>query len=362
VEISFNQDAFSIAAISFLKGGPAAASKITMPSIGVHADLERLQKRWILGAVAIAIALHLVVAGALGWYKIPGMEVPYNHSAPTGPFTVKRIEINPAALKAQQEDPIAKLPVAEPPKNPSQFNLDPNSIERALQAPQPALATPSVPEPNKVIAASDLSRGLPFAESDSSKISAEIARVDPAADSGPSTSSKLAEQLISNNSGAAQAGVAGGAPLSGNGAGKLPGFADLAPSFQASGPDLSKLPEPILLRLPSDVLFDFDSGTLKPEANALLSQAVALIMKYPEADVHIDGYSDSFGKPEYNTTLSQQRAEAVQAWLQDRIAQATYKFHSQGHGSANYVVSESGSIEQQQQNRRVEILIQATKP
>jgi len=86
-----------------------------------------------------------------------------------------------------------------------------------------------------------------------------------------------------------------------------------------------------------------------------------MITKYPEADIHIDGYSDSFGKQDYNVTLSQQRAEAVQAWLQQRIAQAAYKFHSTGHGSTNYVVSASGSIDQQQPNRRVEILIQATK-
>jgi OmpA-OmpF porin, OOP family len=335
-----------------------------MPTIGVHADLERLQKRWILGALGIAFVIHLVLAWALGWYKIPGMEVPFNHSQPTGPFTVKRIEINPDALKSQQDDPISKLPVAEPPKNPAQFNLDPNLVEKALQTPQPALATPSVPEPNKVIAASDLSHGLPFAESDSAKISAEIARVEPTAGGGPLTSSKLAEQLISANSGHDQSGMATGAPLTGNGTavGKLPGFAELAPGFKATSPNLSNLPEPVLLRLPSDVLFDFDSAQLKPEADALLSQAIGLITKYPEADVHIDGYSDSFGKPDYNSTLSQQRAEAVQTWLQQRIAQATYKFHSLGHGSANYVVSAQGSIEQQQPNRRVEILIQALKP
>ena len=94
---------------------------------------------------------------------------------------------------------------------------------------------------------------------------------------------------------------------------------------------------------------------------ALLSQAVGLITKYPQADVHIDGYTDSFGKPDYNVTLSQQRAAAVQAWLRERIAQEAYKFHSQGHGSSDYVVSAQGSIEQQQPNRRVEILIQALK-
>ena len=334
-----------------------------MPLIGVHADLESANKRWIIGALGLALVLHLVLAWALGWYKIPGLEVPFHHSQPTGPFTVKRIEINPAALKSQQDDPIARLPVVEPPKNPAQFNLDPNLVEKALQTPQPTLATPSVPEPSKVIAATDLNQGLPFVESDSAKISAEIARVEPTTSGGPLTSSKLAEDLISANSGTTQAGVASGAPATGNGtAGTLPGFAQLAPGFHANNPNLSNLPEPILLRLPSDVLFDFDSAKLKPEADALLSQAIGLITKYPEADIHIDGYSDSIGKPDYNLTLSQQRAEAVQAWLRDRVAQKAYQFRSQGHGSANYVVSAQGTIQQQQPNRRVEILIQALKP
>ncbi len=333
-----------------------------MPQLGVHAEAERLQKRWILGAVGIAVVFHAGVAGALGLYRIPGMEIPSSHSAPTGPFTVKRIEINPDAFKSQREDPIAKLPAAEPPQNPSQFNLDANQIEKALQTPQPALATPSVPEPNKVIAASDLTPAQPMVQSDAAEMTAEIAKVDPASASGPITSSKLAEQLINSSAGAAQPGAASGAQATGNGtAGKLPGFADLAPSFKPAGPNLSALPDPILLRLPSDVLFDFDSANLKPEADGLLSQAIGLITKYPEADIHIDGYSDSFGKQDYNSTLSQQRAEAVQAWLQTRIAQAAYKFHSTGHGSTNYVVSSTGSIEAQQPNRRVEILIQATK-
>ena len=333
-----------------------------MPSIGVQTDIERLQKRWVLGALCIAFVIHVGVAGALGWYKIPGMEVPFNHSQPTGPFTIKRIEVNPDALKSQEEDPISKLPAAEPPKNPAEFNLDTNLVEKALQAPQPALAMPSVPESNKVIAATDLSQGLPFAESDSSKITAEIAKVEPAASGGPITSTKLAEDLISANSGPIQSGTSGGSPISGSGTtGKLPGFAELAPTFKAAQ-SVANLPDPVLLRLPSDVLFDFDSAKLKPEADGLLSQAVALVTKYPEADVHIDGYSDSFGATDYNSSLSQQRAEAVQAWLQTRVVQSTYKFHSLGHGSANYIVSPQGSIEQQQPNRRVEILIQATKP
>jgi OOP family OmpA-OmpF porin len=334
-----------------------------MSTIGIQAALERAQKRWIFGALALALLLHLFLAWALGWYKIIGLEVPFDHSTPTGPFTVKRIEINPDSLKVDQPDPIAKLPAAEPPKNPAEFNLDPHLVEKALQAPLPALAAPSVPEPGKVIAATDLNQGLPLVESDSAKISAEISKVQPdAISTGPVTSSKLAQDLISSTTGPVQAGTPSGAPVGGNGmTGTLPGFAELAPGFRTSGPNLSNLPEPVLLRLPSDVLFDFDSAKLKPEADPLLTKAIGLITKYPQADIQIDGYSDSFGKPDYNLTLSQQRAEAVQAWLRDHITRDGYKFHSQGHGSTNFVVSIQGSIEQQQPNRRVEILIQALK-
>jgi outer membrane protein OmpA-like peptidoglycan-associated protein len=326
--------------------------------------VERTQKRWVFGAIGLAVLLHIMLAGALGWYKIPGLETPFfDHTAPTGPFTVKRIEINPDSLKAQQDDPIARLPVAEPPKNPSQYNLDPNLVGKALQTPLPSLSTPSVPEPNKVIASTDLSQTLPFVESDTAKITVDISKVQPGASSGPVVSSKLAQDLISATPGTNQAGVASGAPVTGDGtSGKLPGFAALVPSFQTTKPNLNNLPEPVLLRLPSDVLFDFDSARLKPEADPLLTQAIGLITKYPEADVQIDGYSDSFGKSDYNQTLSRQRSEAVQAWLQEHISQGGYKFHSQGHGSANYVVSSTGTIEQQQPNRRVEILIQALKP
>lgn len=334
-----------------------------MPLAAIQAASERAQKRWIFAAIAIAIVLHLFLAGALGLYKIVGLEVPFDHSPPTGPFTVKRIEINPEALKPDRPDPSTRLPAAEPPKNPSEFNLDPHLVEKALQAPLPALTAPAVPEPNKVIAATDLSQGLPLVEFDSAKVSAEISQVEPAAlNSGPMTSSKMAQDLISSISGAPQPGVANGAPVgSAAAAGKLPGFAELAPGFKTSAPTLSNLPEPILLRLPSDVLFDFDSAKLKPEAEPLLSKAIGLITQYPVADIQIDGYSDSFGKPDYNVTLSQQRAQAVQAWLAGHISQGTYKYHSLGHGSSNFIVSAQGSIDQQQPNRRVEIVIQAQK-
>ena len=320
---------------------------------------ERTQKRWLLGAVGLAVLLHGGVAGALGFYHLHGVEIPSDHTNPTGPFTVKRIEISPDALKSDQSDPTAKLPQPEPPKNPAAFNLDPNLVEKALQAPLPKLSAPAVPEPERVIASTDLSRDLPFTESDSAKMSAEIDKVQPStATAAPAISSQLAQDVISDSAGLPHPGTTPAAVTATAG---VPGFGDLAAGFKPGNPAVSNLPDPVLLRLPSDVLFDFDSAVLKPEASTLLSQAVGLITKNPAADVQIDGYSDSIGKTDYNLTLSEQRAQAVQAWIQDRVGQTGYKFRSQGHGSSNYVVPATGSIEAQQPNRRVEILIQALR-
>ena len=335
-----------------------------MPSAHAHAyeDAQRIQKRWILGALGIALAIHLVAAWAMGWYKIPALRIPALEPK-HAPFVVKQIEINPDSLKPQTvQDPIKNLPAANAPANPAAFAIDPTPVDRVLQAPQPQLAMPTVPEPNKVIAATDLTKGVPMIENDTEKVSAEIAKVDPAASSGPVSSAKLAQDLINSNVGTPQPGNPSGEPVHGNGdAGQLPGFAALAPSFRQSDTALKDLPQPVLLRLPADVLFDFDSAQLKTAADPLLSQAIVLITKYPQADVHVDGYSDSFGKADYNQTLSQQRAESVEGWLQQRITQASYTFHSLGHGSADYIVPATGSIDQQQPNRRVEILIQAMK-
>jgi outer membrane protein OmpA-like peptidoglycan-associated protein len=326
-------------------------------------NAERLQKRWILGALGIALAIHLVAAWAMGWYRIPAMTIPALVPKPA-PFAVRQIQVNPDALKPQTvDDPIKNLPAANPPANPADFNLDAAQVEHALQTPQPQLAMPTVPEPGKIIAATDLTQGVPAIESDTAQITAEIARVDPASSGSPVSSAQLAQELISARAGTPQPGVPSGAQAGGNGVtGQLPGFAALAPSFKQTQDNLAHLPEPVLLRLPADVLFDFDSAQLKPNADPLLSQAIGLITKYPQADIHVDGYSDSFGKPDYNLALSEQRAQAVQTWLEERIAPSGYTLHSQGHGSTSFIVPATDTIDQQQPNRRVEILIQAMKP
>jgi hypothetical protein len=46
---------------------------------------DRLQKRWIIGALVLALFLHAGVAGVFGLYKIPRLEIPAQHSDQLGP-------------------------------------------------------------------------------------------------------------------------------------------------------------------------------------------------------------------------------------------------------------------------------------
>jgi len=64
-----------------------------------------------------------------------------------------------------------------------------------------------------------------------------------------------------------------------------------------------------------DTLFDFDSATLKADADAALD---ALAQRIGQADyqkVDIVGHADRIGAPLYNQRLSERRAQAIRAYL-----------------------------------------------
>lgn len=325
---------------------------------------ERVQKRWILAAAAIALFFHAGVAGVFDLYKIPRPATPTLGSTDLGPFTVKQVEINPKDLQTDRPDPTQHLPAPQAAK-PAEFNVDPNLVEKALQTPQPMLRAPTLPEPTHVVASTEVAQGAPYIEADSAKVTADISKVEPVAPSSDpvASTSKMAQDLINSSAGALQPGqVSGSISSTGQGEGSVPGFGELPPAPPPPKPDLEKLPEPVLVRLPADVLFDFDSAQLKPDAAALLGKAAEMIAKYPDASITVDGYSDSFGQQSYNLKLSSQRAKAVQDWLQAHAGPGSYRFKSQGHGSVDFVVSSDLSVAAQQPNRRVELVIQALKP
>ena len=61
----------------------------------------------------------------------------------------------------------------------------------------------------------------------------------------------------------------------------------------------------------SDVLFDFNKYTLKPEAREKLAKVSGILLAHPSLRIEVEGHTDSVGGEEYNQRLSEQRAAAV---------------------------------------------------
>jgi len=112
---------------------------------------------------------------------------------------------------------------------------------------------------------------------------------------------------------------------------------------------------PILM--PTDLLFEYDSAILKPDAAATLAKLGNLIKKNATALFRIEGHTDSFGTDEYNLQLSLKRAEAVKAWLSSMMGLDSSRISTVGLGKSHLLVPATGTVEQQQLNRRVEIVI-----
>lgn len=112
------------------------------------------------------------------------------------------------------------------------------------------------------------------------------------------------------------------------------------------------------ITLEADVFFDFDEYDLRPDAVDTLAKVVRRITGDGATEVHIAGHTDSRGSDEYNQTLSESRAAAVEAFLADRLEGVTVT--TSGHGSTQPVApnkTEDGqdNPEGRALNRRVEI-------
>ena len=118
----------------------------------------------------------------------------------------------------------------------------------------------------------------------------------------------------------------------------------------------------IRIALSADVLFDFDSSDIKPEAAAALGQVAALLREHADQPVRIEGHTDSKGADAYNQALSEERAFSVMEWLADEEGIDDAKFETVGFGESqpaapNEHPDGSDDPDGRQKNRRVEIVI-----
>lgn len=102
------------------------------------------------------------------------------------------------------------------------------------------------------------------------------------------------------------------------------------------------------------VNFDFNKATLKPDAQPVIAQVVALLKANPALKLAIEGHTDNVGVHDYNTKLSQDRAAAVVAAIvaggiaKDRLT-------SSGYGP-DKPIADNDTSEGRAKNRRVDLV------
>ncbi|HYR24696.1 MAG TPA: OmpA family protein [Aquabacterium sp.] len=110
------------------------------------------------------------------------------------------------------------------------------------------------------------------------------------------------------------------------------------------------------LNIPSDISFDRNSATLKPELRSVLGTfAQGLTSNGSGMIVRIVGHTDSTGSDAINNPLSLHRAESVKNFLEDRGVAAS-RIETVGRGSREPIAS-NATAEGQAKNRRVEIFL-----
>src|SRR5881296_4558451 len=136
-----------------------------------------------------------------------------------------------------------------------------------------------------------------------------------------------------------------------------PGFSHLDQLLSQKGP----LGSGTKLRLPDDQLFEYDSAALQSSAISQLQKPGTLIQRNPKATFTVEGYTDSFGTPEYNLDLSQRRADSVKQYLVEAMGISSAQIETRGYGMTKFRTSPNGSIEEQSPNRRVEIVVHTSE-
>lgn len=113
--------------------------------------------------------------------------------------------------------------------------------------------------------------------------------------------------------------------------------------------------EALLVRVPSEVLFERGSSALTSQGSAKIKEVAAVLREYPDSDIYVRGYSSSEGDDRANFELSQRRAEVVRNELA-AAGVSTSRLYAQGMGASN-PVGDNNTEAGRALNRRVEMFV-----
>ncbi len=125
------------------------------------------------------------------------------------------------------------------------------------------------------------------------------------------------------------------------------------------GAEVKRVGEGINVTFESGVLFAVDKATLNDDAQSKVKRLAEIFTKYPDSYILIEGHTDASGSKEHNMELSERRAKAVAAYLQNQNVEAS-RIKTAWYGE-NQPKVPNNSEANKAQNRRVEFAIYANE-
>lgn len=123
------------------------------------------------------------------------------------------------------------------------------------------------------------------------------------------------------------------------------------------GAKVDRVGEGIKITFDSGLLFDINKYDLRAASQENLSKLAAILNKYPDTNILVEGHTDSTGTREINMPLSENRAKAVSGFLAGLNVQSA-RFAVHGYGP-DQPLGDNATVEGRQTNRRVDIAIMA---
>ena len=327
------------------------------------------QRNWLWFGLIVSLGLHLALCSYFYRTRFQPTEASLMDGRQAPTFKVKNVDLSPQLDKnsMDQTNPAAK---PEPDKSDTQLPDEKKSFDKLLQDVQASAAmpddlkdvlpeTPKVEQPDVNSVLNEIERSTAQTLSNSPNATHEQSLLNDSTTSGRPQPALSGTELATSTSIKRPNTFTSKIPgdSAGPNKGRNPGFSDLDQLLSQKGP----LGSGTKLRMPDDQLFEYDSATLQSSAINQLQKLGMLIKRNPRATFTVEGYTDSFGTPEYNLDLSQRRADSVKQYLVEAMGINPAQVETRGYGAAKFRTSPNGSIEEQSSNRRVEIVVHTTE-
>jgi outer membrane protein OmpA-like peptidoglycan-associated protein len=328
----------------------------------------RKERSWLWFGLIVSLGLHLALCAYFYRTRFQPVEAAFPQNQQTPTFKVKSIDESKLdKTSADQTNPAAK---PEPDNTDVQLPDEKKSFDKLLQDIQASAAMPDdirdvlpnqpkVDQPDVDSVLTEIERSPAQALSSNPNATQEQALLNNSAISGRPQPALSGTELATSTTIKRPNTFTSKLPAdsAGPNKGRAPGFSDLDQLLAQKGP----LGSGTKLRMPDDQLFEYDSATLQASAIGQLQKLGTLIQRNPRATFTVEGYTDSFGSPEYNLDLSQRRADSVKQYLVEAMRISPAQIETRGYGAAKFRTSPNGSIEEQSPNRRVEIVVHTSE-